>query len=95
MKRKMWAMILILGMILGLVPQAAIPVEAAEDTFFGVLISDVGGNMNTGGTYWMYYEGNERDGQRTSSSNNFVSEGVDVYLRADPKDCYCFLGWYQ
>ena len=74
MKRKMWAMILILGMILGLVPQAAIPVEAAEDTFFGVLISDVGGNLNTGGSYWMYYEGNEWDGQRTSSSNNFVSE---------------------
>ena len=69
--------------------------EAAEDTFFGVLISDVGGNMNTGGTYWMYYEGNERDGQRTSSSNNFVSEGVDVYLRADPKDGYRFAGWYQ
>ena len=95
MKRKMWAILLILGLILGLVPQAAIPVEAAEDTFFGVLISDVGGNMNTGGTYWMYYEGNERDGQRTSSSNNFVSEDVDVYLRADPKDGYRFLGWYQ
>ena len=95
MKRKMWAMLLILGLILGLVPQAAIPVEAAEDTFFGVLISDTEGNMNAGGSYWMYYEGNERDGQRTSSSNNFVSEGVDVYLRADPKDGYRFLGWYQ
>ena len=95
MKRKMWAMILILGMILGLVPQAAIPVEAAEDTFFGVLISDTEGNMNAGGSYWMFYEGNERDGQRTSASNNFVSEGVDVYLRAEPKDGYRFAGWYQ
>ena len=95
MKRKMWAMILIFGLILGLVPQAAIPVEAAEDTFFGVLISDAGGDLNVGGSYWIYYEGNERDGQRTSSSNNFLSEGVDVYLRAEPKDGYRFLGWYQ
>ena len=95
MKRKMWAMILILGMILGLVPQAAIPVEAAEDTFFGVLITDTEGNMNAGGSYWMFYEGNERDGQRTSASNNFVSEGVDVSLRAEPKDGYRFVGWYQ
>ena len=95
MKRKMWAMLLILGLILGLVPQAAIPVEAAEDTFFGVLISDTEGNMNAGGCYWMFYEGNERDGQRTSSSNNFVSEGEEVSLRADPKDGYRFVGWYQ
>ena len=88
-------MLLILGLILGLVPQAAIPVEAAEDTFFGVLISDTEGNRNLGGSYWMFYEGNERDGQRTSSSNNFVSEGEEVSLRGDPKDGYRFAGWYQ
>ena len=68
---------------------------AAQTSFFGVLISDAEGTANKGGTYWMDYAGMEGSPSRTSSSNNFVEDGSDVYLEAYPADGYKFLGWYQ
>lgn len=69
--------------------------SAPETSFFGVLISDVEGSMNTGGSYYMDYPGMEGDSSRTSSSNNFVEDGAGVYLEAYPADGYKFVGWYQ
>ena len=68
---------------------------AAQTSFFGVLISDAEGTSNKGGSYWMDYAGMEGSPSRTSSSNNFVEDGSDVYLEAYPADGYKFLGWYQ
>ena len=68
---------------------------AAQTSFFGVLISDAEGTANKGGSYWMDYAGMEGSPSRTSSSNNFVEDGSDVYLEAYPADGYKFLGWYQ
>ena len=69
--------------------------EAASTSFFGVLISDATGSMNTGGSYYMDYPGMEGDPSRTSSSNNFVEDGNGVYIEAYPADGYKFVGWYQ
>ena len=60
--------------------------SAPETSFFGVLISDVEGSMNTGGSYYMDYPGMEGDSSRTSSSNNFVEDGAGVYLEAYPAE---------
>lgn len=95
MKRKMINLFLILGLLLCLMPLAAAPVKAETDTFFGVLISDTEGNMSTGGSYWMYYPGLENEGQRTGPTNNFVNEGEEVVLLADPDSGYRFVGWFQ
>lgn len=70
--------------------------EAAPETsFFGVLISDVEGSMNTGGSYYMDYPGMEGPPSRTNASNNFVEDGSGVYIEAYPADGYKFVGWYQ
>ena len=69
--------------------------EIASTSFFGVLISDAEGSMNTGGSYHMDYPGMEGDPSRTSSSNNFVEDGNGVYIEAYPADGYKFVGWYQ
>ncbi|MBR3289287.1 MAG: dockerin type I repeat-containing protein [Clostridia bacterium] len=73
---------------------------SAEDepvpAFFGVLISDTDGGVNTGGGYLMAYIGTEfGDGVLTHATNNFVSEGAEVTLTAVPDEGYHFVGWYQ
>ena len=71
------------------------PVEP-ETSFFGVLISDAEGNVNTGGGYVLSYEGNPfGDMVRTSASNNFVYDEDYVSVTAVPDNGYYFKGWYQ
>lgn len=71
------------------------PIEP-ETSFFGVLISDSEGNVNTGGGYVLSYEGNPfGDMVKTSASNNFVYDEDYVTVTAVPDNGYYFKGWYQ
>ena len=70
-------------------------VSEASASFFGVLISDADGNLNTGGSYWLDYSGLDGEPSRTGSSNHFAEDGTNVYIEAYPADGYKFVGWYQ
>ena len=74
-----------------------ISVEAvADSSFFGVLISDVDNNVNSGGGYILDYPGNEFGSEvKKTATNNFVENGSQVRISAIPDDGYYFVGWYQ
>ena len=97
MKQRISALFLILAMLLCQIPQAVFASEVgASPSFFGVLISDTEGNVNSGGGYTLDYPGSEfGSDKRTGATNNFTEEGGHVTITAVPDENYRFAGWYQ